>query len=92
MKNSGFGAHLRLVMDYLIGASQVVGHPRTADVLDKAEFYLEHAALYARLPSERDMIAAVRGMIDALSDRNEDALALFERVPDLDAEPEPVEE
>lgn len=89
----GFGAYVHAVTDYLLAASMVPGHPSTEIALDKAEFYLEGAALYVTMPSERDLLMALRGAIDALADRHEDATALFEQLADLDAtEPEPVEE
>lgn len=95
MKKSrpGFGAYVHAVTDYLLAASMVPGHPSTLVALDKAEFYLEGAALYATMPSERDLVAMLHTAIDALSDRHEEATALFEQLSDLDAtEPEPVEE
>lgn len=78
MKRSGYFAYSRLATDYLIAASMTPGSPDVDDFLDKAQFYLEAAAEYAKLPSEKDYISVLLSAVLTLAERADEASKLFE--------------
>lgn len=91
MKKSGYFAYTRLAADYLIAAAMTSGSPDGDDFLDKAEFYLNEASKYAKMPAEQDLVATLIGTIDKLAERADEAACLFESLGELEM-PEPVEE
>lgn len=75
-----YARNIRAAVENLLIAACCPGHPHTADMMDRAEYFISLAEIDAVLPSEKDLIVGLRKTNAALDFCNDEAIHLLERL------------